>query len=182
MEKYQEKLDIVDEDDNIIGQDTRENVHKKGLLHREIQVFIYNNKGEILFQKRSLKAETRAGLFAVGIGGHLDLGESYDMAAIRELREETSVQTNLDYLSFVKKIRIRTYDEAKNTINNKFVVLYSYKLKDSDILKLEEGKAVSFEFWNLDRILNLSVEEKKKITLTAISKEYLEIYKELLNK
>ena len=61
MTKLQ-KLNIIDEDDNIIGEDSRENIHRKGLLHREIHVWIYNKKGEILFQKRSITKDTWTGL------------------------------------------------------------------------------------------------------------------------
>jgi len=45
MSDPQEKLNIVDESDNIIGEDTRGHIHQKGLLHREIHVWIYNNEG-----------------------------------------------------------------------------------------------------------------------------------------
>jgi isopentenyldiphosphate isomerase len=74
MADYQEKLDIVDEDDNIIGQDTRENVHRKGLLHREIHVIIYNDENEILLQKRSMNKDTYPSLLDISVGGHVDLG------------------------------------------------------------------------------------------------------------
>lgn len=38
------KLNIVDEDGNIIGEETRENIHKQGLLHREIHVWFYTHR------------------------------------------------------------------------------------------------------------------------------------------
>ena len=48
-----EYLDILDENGNKTGEkDTRENIHKLGLLHSEVAVFIYTNLGEILLQKR----------------------------------------------------------------------------------------------------------------------------------
>ncbi len=58
MKTYQEKLNIVDENDNIIGEDTRKNIHKNGLLHREIWVWIYNKNLDVLFQKRSSNKDT----------------------------------------------------------------------------------------------------------------------------
>ena len=51
MSKSQ-KLNIVDEDDNIIGEDTRENIHKNGLLHREVHVWLYNDEGGGSFSKK----------------------------------------------------------------------------------------------------------------------------------
>ena len=50
-----EYLDVVDEDDNVLGRDTRENIHDKGLRHRIAAVLVLNKSGEILLQKRSRK-------------------------------------------------------------------------------------------------------------------------------
>ena len=50
-----EIFDIIDQNDNVIGQASREETHKKGLLHRVVDIFIFNSQGEILLQKRSEK-------------------------------------------------------------------------------------------------------------------------------
>ena len=47
-----ELLEIVDEQDNVVGIETREKIHQQGLLHREIHIWVTNEKGEILFQRR----------------------------------------------------------------------------------------------------------------------------------
>lgn len=182
MKKYQEKLDIVDENDNVIGQDTRENVHKNGLLHREIHVIIYNDEGKILFQKRSANVDTHPGVFTSAATGHVDLGDTYDKTVIKELEEETGIRAILEDLIFVKKVRSKTHDEISNTINNKFTSIYSYKLKKTDVLRLEKGKATSFKFWSLNDILNFSEEDRQKFISTVVSDEWMKIYKGLLNK
>ena len=49
-----EYLDIVDEQNNLTGKtEERDIIHEKGLWHREISVWIMNQKGEVLLQKRS---------------------------------------------------------------------------------------------------------------------------------
>jgi len=182
MKKYQEKLDIVDEDDNVIGQDTRENIHQKGLLHREIHVIIYNDKDEILFQKRSKNKDTYPRLLDISIGGHVDLGENYEDTAIKELKEESGILANKEDLKFLKKTRSKSFDKITGMINNTYRSIYSYKyvgnIKD---LKIEEGKADSLEFWSLNSILNLTKNEKNKFIDKVIGDKYLEIYKSLLN-
>lgn len=35
-----EMLEVVDENDNVIGLETRTKVHEQGLLHREIHIFL----------------------------------------------------------------------------------------------------------------------------------------------
>jgi len=183
MDNYQEKLDIVNEDDNIIGQDTRENIHQHGLLHREIHVIVYNDKGEILFQKRAKDKDICGGLLDVSVGGHVDLGEDYEEAAIKELEEETGISVDRKCLVFLEKKRSNYSEQNTGRINNTYRSIYSYKYNgDVKDLKVEKGKADSLEFWSLDDILNLTEENKKMFIDKFISGEYLEIYKELLNK
>ncbi|EKD96007.1 MAG: Dimethyladenosine transferase, partial [uncultured bacterium] len=85
-------LDIVDENENIIGEDSRENIHKKGLLHREIHVWFYTPKDEIIFQLRGKDKVTRPDLLDATVGGHVELGDSYEDTAIKEVYEETGVK------------------------------------------------------------------------------------------
>lgn len=48
-----EIFDVVDEDDNVVGQASREDAYKKGLLHRIVHVLIFDKKGRMLLQLRS---------------------------------------------------------------------------------------------------------------------------------
>jgi len=179
MSDYQEKLDIVDENDNIIGEDTRENVHKKGLLHREIHVWIYNDKGEILFQKRSHNKDTFPGLLDVSVGGHVERGETYEQAAVAELEEETGLKASKDDLYFIKKVRRKAFDESTRMTNNVFRMIYAYKYDGTQKLRLEKGKADNLEFWPFSKLLNPTEEDKKKFIPSLLSDEYIEIYQKL---
>ena len=87
-----EYFDVVDSRDKIIGKASREECHSgKKLLHRAICIIITNSKDEILFEKRSKKKDMDPGKWAVGVGGHVDAGESYERAAEREGREEIGI-------------------------------------------------------------------------------------------
>jgi isopentenyl-diphosphate delta-isomerase type 1 len=83
-----EIFDIVDERDEVIGQRTRAEVHRLGLRHRAIHVLVFNRRGEVFLQKRSMRKDTFPGAWDSSASGHLDAGEDYDACAIRELREE----------------------------------------------------------------------------------------------
>lgn len=74
MGNYQELLDVVDEHDRVIGQATRERIHKEGLLHREIHVYFYNSVGDILFQKRGSDVDMNPDVLHSSVGGHVDAG------------------------------------------------------------------------------------------------------------
>lgn len=83
-----EIFDVVDERDQVIGRKTRAEVHSQGLRHRAVYVFVFNAKGLIFLQKRSLTKDYAPGTWVASCSGHLDAGEDYDVAAARELAEE----------------------------------------------------------------------------------------------
>jgi isopentenyldiphosphate isomerase len=84
----EEIFDVVNECDEVVGQNTRREVHRLGLKHRAVHVLVFNSLDEVFLQKRSLKKDTAAGLWDSSTSGHLDSGEDYDACAVRELREE----------------------------------------------------------------------------------------------
>lgn len=84
----EEIFDVVNERDEVTGQAPRWEVHARGLWHRAVHVLVFNARGEVFLQKRSLKKDTAAGLWDSSSSGHVDTGEAYDPCAVRELREE----------------------------------------------------------------------------------------------
>ncbi len=83
-----EIFDVVNERDEVIGRELRRIVHRDGLKHRAVHVFVFNARGEVFLQKRSLSKDSSPGLWDSSASGHLDTGEDYDTCAMRELREE----------------------------------------------------------------------------------------------
>jgi len=84
----EEIFDVVNERDEVIDRQPRREVHRLGLKHRAVHVLVFNSRGEVFLQKRSLKKDTAAGLWDSSSSGHVDSGEDYDVCAVRELREE----------------------------------------------------------------------------------------------
>ncbi len=92
-QKSGEIFDVVDENDVVIGQKTRDEVHAENLLHRAVHVFIFNKRGDLLLQQRSMFKDVHPGVWGSSVSGHLDAGEDYATAAVRELDEEMGIQT-----------------------------------------------------------------------------------------
>src|SRR5688572_9929677 len=88
----EEIFDVVNERDEVIGRNTRSVVHRLGLRHRAVHVLVYNSKGAIFLQKRSMQKDTFPGAWDSSAAGHLDCGEDYDACAIREMREELGLE------------------------------------------------------------------------------------------
>lgn len=84
----EEIFDIVNELDEVIGQAPRKEVHARGLLHRAVHILVFNARGEVFLQKRSMLKDTAKGKWDSSTSGHVDSGEDYDIAATRELGEE----------------------------------------------------------------------------------------------
>jgi 16S rRNA (adenine1518-N6/adenine1519-N6)-dimethyltransferase len=90
-QKQDELFDVVDEQDCVIGQATRQEVHEKGLLHRAVHILVFNKKHDCLLQKRSALKDRHPGVWDSSAAGHLDAGEDYETAARRELEEELGI-------------------------------------------------------------------------------------------
>lgn len=164
-------LNIVDENGKIIGEDSRENIHNKGLLHREVHVWFYTPKGKIIFQHRSKNADTYPNLLDASAGGHVEIGDDYECAALKETEEETGIKTNKDKLIFIEYTRTRSFDSVTNKTNNVLRAIYAYCFeKDIKTLKLEQDKGVGFEAWPFERVFKLSGEDRKKL-IPGIAKE-----------
>lgn len=120
-------LDVVDENDVITDAKPRKDVHQLGLLHREIHVWMFDEGKNIFFQKRGLH-RTSPGLFDATVGGHVNIGEDYIDAAVRETMEETGITIKAEDLVLLKKFRgARQTGDPVSRTNNFFRVAYIYK-------------------------------------------------------
>ncbi len=103
---------VVDGHDTILGYKTRyECHHDKSLIHRAIEVGIINDKGELLLQKRSMQKDLYPGFYQMSVGGHVEKGEEYLDAAIREVEEEMGLKKV--NLKFLDKITVHTSHETE---------------------------------------------------------------------
>ncbi|HLB32966.1 MAG: ribosomal RNA small subunit methyltransferase A [Verrucomicrobia bacterium RIFCSPHIGHO2_12_FULL_41_10] len=90
-----ECYDVVDENDTVIESQHRDIIHVNKLRHRAVHVWIFNSKGELFLQKRSLWKQNHPALWCSSVAGHVDAGEDYLTAAYREVKEEIGVSVEL---------------------------------------------------------------------------------------
>lgn len=93
-----EIFDICDEEDNVIGQASRRDVHARDLLHRAVHIWVFNTAGELLVHRRTMTKDQYPDCFTSSASGHVDAGEDYLTAAHRELREELGLSGNLEFI------------------------------------------------------------------------------------
>lgn len=89
-------LDVVDENDQVVGRERRCVIHAKGLMHRSAQALVFNSSGDLFLQKRSMGKDEFPGLWDSSAAGHLDRGETYAACARRELGEELGIRSGIE--------------------------------------------------------------------------------------
>ena len=88
----EEMFPLVDEEGNITGAATRGECHNGSkLLHPVVHLHGLNSQGELYLQKRPDWKDIQPGKWDTAVGGHVDLGESVEMALKREAREELGI-------------------------------------------------------------------------------------------
>ena len=110
-----EWFDIVDENGNPTGETVeREYAHRNGIRHRTAHLWIlrkYDEKIQILLQKRSANKDSHPGCYDISSAGHIPAGVDYKPSAIRELKEELGIDASENDLIFCGDRKI-TWDDT----------------------------------------------------------------------
>lgn len=84
---------VIDEEGNVIGKATRKECHSGSkILHAAVHLHIFNSNGDLYLQKRADWKDIQPGKWDTAVGGHIDFGESVEIALHREAREELGLQ------------------------------------------------------------------------------------------
>ena len=121
------------------GRAPRSEVHRRGLLHRAVQIFVFHQDGRLLLQLRSMQKDEWPGVWTSSASGHVDAGEAYDAAAKRELYEELQLEGDLERLAKFP---------ASPQLANEHTVLYRMTTSESpvpDPLEVDDIDALSLE-------------------------------------
>lgn len=143
----EELLDIVDDNDHVIGQESRAIVHQRGLQHRGVHVFLFTDDGKMLIQKRSADRTASPSLLDCSISEHVKAGESYHDGAVRGMREELGVEgIEIERLT---KFRM------------------NYGVNDNEISELYQGvvnpELVQFDPVEIESVMYLSMDELRRM-------------------
>jgi len=162
----EEIFDIVDENDNIIGQATRTECHgNPSLIHRTVHVVVFNSKGEILLQKRSKNKDIQPGKWDTAVGGHLMPGENYETAACRELTEELGV-------SYKGKFNFLFFSKIRNEIESENTKVFSITYDGPFFFNKDEIEEI--RFWNS---VELKTNIGKDLFTPSLESELIRLFK-----
>lgn len=109
----EEILDVVNKNDEVIGQIARRNVDTLLPVHgkyvRSANVFVMRSNGDIWVPTRSMHKAIAPGGLDFSTGGHIQTGESYETAALRELWEEAGLEASAADLIFIDVFPLGQY-------------------------------------------------------------------------
>lgn len=93
-----EFLDVVDENDNVIGKAEKSEIYSTELLHRIVHIFIFNKEGKLALQMQGENKKFCPLHWVTSAAGHVQSGETWKEAALRELKEEIGITVELKEL------------------------------------------------------------------------------------
>ena len=91
MPSKRELVDLIDEDDRVVGRADRHDMRTRNLLHRAVYIFVTNSSGQLFVHQRTATKDIFPAFWDLTVGGVVGSGESYADAATRELCEELGI-------------------------------------------------------------------------------------------
>lgn len=161
-----ELLDIVDDHDKVIGQKLRSDIYRSNMTNfRVINAFARDDQGRLWIPRRSLQKTLFPGALDVSVGGHVQSGEEYDEAFVRELNEELNISA--DTITY-KVLGLLT--PHKHNVSA-FQKVYEFVLADDPDYNRSDFSQ-SFWIFPQDLILCLAAGEPAKSDLAVLLKHF----------
>ena len=155
-------------------KESKSEIHRKGLFHATVHVWIFTKKGKILIQKRSKKKELNPGVWDVSVAGHIKFNENIKEAAKRETLEEIGININTKDL-----LKIGVYKSINihpTAIDKEF--FHTYKLKiDENIIDLyyKNNEIDDLKFISIEEMEILIKKNNNKILICKNRKYYSDV-------
>jgi len=155
----EEKVILVDKNDNQVGLMPKLEAHKKGVLHRAFSIFIFNSKYELLLQKRASAKYHSGGLWTNTCCSHPRENEDIFDAANRRLDEEMGIKTSLRKVyDFIYKA------ELDNQLTEHEFDHVFYGVYDNDPI-LNKDEADDFKWVDMETLNNDIVKNEDNYTV-----------------
>lgn len=147
----QQLVELVDENDQTIGQAEKLYAHENNLLHRAISVFLVNENNELLMQQRSKNKYHGANLYANTCCSHPTLGEDVKDAAVRRLNDELGIE----FKNFTSKYTVLyNVKMEKNLTEHEFDHIFIGYTSSSIDMKINPDEVQAVKWLDVEKINN----------------------------
>jgi len=142
----EEKVILVNSDDEQIGLMPKMEAHEKAVLHRAFSIFVVNSKNELMLQQRALEKYHSPGLWTNTCCSHQRDGEGNIEAGHRRLQEEMGFEIPLEYLfNFIYKA---PFDNGLTEHELDHVMLGRFE----GVPKINPDEVASWKWMDIDQI------------------------------
>jgi isopentenyldiphosphate isomerase len=139
----EELLEIVNEKGEVLGTARRSEIHGNNhLLHRVVHLLVFNSKGEILLQKRSMNKDVAPGKWDTSVGGHVSVGETLEEALHREMEEELGISVK-DTIFLYSYIHTNPYESE---------LVYTFKCTYDGPFRHNREEIDDLKFWSIPEL------------------------------
>ena len=143
---YNELLDVVDQNDQVIDTVPKYQVYEQKLINRIVHIIVVNSSWEIALQKRSMSVSYKPGAWSSSAGWHVSSWDDYETSANRELAEEIWVQWELTHID-------KYLYTCPTTGQQKFLGIFEIEYEWE--FRYEDGEVDYVEWYSLDDIKKL---------------------------
>jgi len=168
-------LSVIDLLSNPTGKrKPRSEVHRDGDWHRAVHIWIMNDVGQLLIQKRSSQKDSHPNEWDISSAGHLSAGETTMDAVVKEIREELGIEAEKSDFKYLFTIASQSVQKGGAFINNEFDDVYLIKL-NLDISKLTLQKEEVAEVKWIDPEILRKAYERKDPAYVLHAEEYTKL-------
>ena len=159
-----EIFEIFDDHNHLLGKAPRAEVHATGLFHRSVHILLFNERGELLMQRRADDKDICPSCWDFSAAEHLKPGETTLEGALRGLEEELGISNQeAPSLELWRPYRLQTYgSEELGIIDNEFVETYLGEFNGE--LRMDTVELSALEYWTVERIETTIGQSPEKFT------------------
>jgi len=164
-----EYLDIYDENQNYLGKEDRNVVHRDALWHKTVHCWLYDNEGNVYFQIRK-----KEGKLYTTASGHILAGETVKQGFGREIEEEIGIKVNIDEAKLVDVVKFmmdKVKDDGSVFRDRVFANVYVCQYDGDEVgFNFDDSELAGLVRVNASETLDLLKKENGKIFGDVITK------------
>ncbi|MBZ0165715.1 MAG: NUDIX domain-containing protein, partial [Candidatus Omnitrophica bacterium] len=144
-----EFIAVTDFAGRVMASRPKSEVHAGGLPHMSVNLYIYDPRGRLLFQRRSNVKRESGGRLQVSVSGHVDAGETPRAAVLREAKEEIGIPLDEQRLTQITETNeVFRETPVSDGILRKFVTAYVYQMNNTELAQVQNN-------YNLNEVMEL---------------------------
>lgn len=151
-----ELVEVLTEDGKSVGENiSKFKAHMQGICHGISAVALIDNSGKLLIQKRAVTKKDEPNKWDLSGAGHVDVAETPEEAAVREIYEELGIKVEEDDLklidTYLNKVKL-----SKEIYINHFTYLFVVQKDISiDDIVMQKSEVSDIMFVNKKEYIDL---------------------------